>query len=70
MVLRFPRFSTNAEEKESFWNLLESIKNQAVKVEGEWQNFYYATTYTMKDGRQYLYLEDTEYGIPNSIEWL
>lgn len=56
--------------KKEFWALLKKLKAEAVKVESSWDNFYHSTVYTMEDGRQYLYLEDTENGLPYSIKWL
>lgn len=56
--------------KREFWAMLKKLKVEAVKVESSWDNFYHSTVYTMEDGNQYLYLEDTENGLPYSIKWL
>lgn len=55
--------------KKEFWDLLDKLKSSAIDTKGDWNgNYYYCTTYTMKDGSQYMYMEDMEYGIPYSIE--
>lgn len=55
-------------EKDRFYAILNHLKETAVSHSFAWESYYAATTYVMADGSKYVYREDTEYGIPYSIE--
>lgn len=62
------RFDDLKEEREAFYNLLNKIKEAAIKSERKQGNFYDEVIYTMVCGRRFLYTEDCDYMIPYSIE--
>ena len=54
-------------DKEEFYNFLKKIKNSATSCKMEYSQFYMEFTFVTPYGT-FLYLEDDDNGIPDSIE--
>lgn len=61
------KWGDNPKRKE-FYDKWDKIREQAVKVEVERGDFYNEITYTLEDGRKFIFTEDNDYMIPYSIE--
>lgn len=63
----YPLFGEE-KEKEAFYEKKKSLAEEATKVDSAWENFYLRTEYTLPNGEKWFYYEDTEYGVPYSLE--
>lgn len=73
MIIYFPLRLHDSEDgrerqREEFYEKLKEIQWKSIKQVFEWQSFYAVTTYIMLDGSKCKYIEDTEYGVPYSLE--
>lgn len=55
-------------DRENYYAKLDEIKDCAVESKGMWGDWYYYSIYIMSDGVMWLVTDNTEQGIPYSME--
>ena len=64
----YPAIYGTQAEKDDFYAKLRKIEKNAISVDSEWEDFYYRVKYTLPNGEQWNYYENTDYGIPSRLE--
>lgn len=73
MIIYYPRRLHDSEDgrerqREEFYEKLKESERNSVRQIFELEPFYAQTIFIMPDGSECRYREDTEYGVPYSLE--
>ena len=61
-------FLGDEKAKNAFYQKKKEIAEKAIQTTSKWEAFYLCTEYFLPNGEKWLYFEDTDYGVPSSLE--